>query len=234
MQIDGHGLDKITHAYSYGSAQLAISTLNKNLGLNIKEFVTVNFDAVAEAVDALGGVEINIETKEEMKYLNNYIVETSRVTGKSTEKITKTGKQTLNGVQAVAYSRIRYTEGGDYKRAERMRTVLEAMIAKLKTKSIGEINKFVDTILPKVNTNIQIGDILPMLPNIMSYQITESIGWPYETKGITLDRWYGVPVTLENNVKRLHQEAFEETDYEVPEEIKAISNQIITKTGYGK
>lgn len=73
-----------------------------------------------------------------------------------------------------------------------------------------------------------------MLPNIMSYQITESIGWPYETKGITLDRWYGVPVTLENNVKRLHQEAFEETDYEVPEEIKAISNQIITKTGYGK
>ena len=234
MQIDGHGLDKITHAYSYGSAQLAISTLNKNLGLNIKEFVTVNFDAVAEAVDALGGVEINIETKEEMKYLNNYIGETSRVTGKSTEKITKTGKQTLNGVQAVAYSRIRYTEGGDYKRAERMRTVLEAMIAKLKTKSIGEINKFVDTILPKVNTNVQIGDILPMLPNIMSYQITESIGWPYETKGITLDRWYGVPVTLENNVKRLHQEAFEETDYEVPEEIKAISNQIITKTGYGK
>lgn len=234
MQIDGHGLDKITHAYSYGSAQLAISTLNKNLGLNIKEFVTVNFDAVAEAVDALGGVEINIETKEEMKYLNNYIGETSRVTGKSTDKITKTGKQTLNGVQAVAYSRIRYTEGGDYKRAERMRTVLEAMVAKIKTKSIGEINKFVDTILPKVNTNIQIGDILPMLPNIMSYQITESIGWPYETKGITLDRWYGVPVTLENNVKRLHQEAFGETDYEVPEEIKEISNQIITKTGYGK
>ena len=226
MQIDGH-------AYSYGSAQLAISTLNKNLGLNIKEFVTVNFDAVAEAVDALGGVEINIE-KDELKYINNYIKGTSQSTGKASENVTKTGKQTLNGVQAVAYSRIRYTEGGDYKRAERMRTVLEAMIAKLKTKSIGEINKFVDTILPKVNTNIQIGDILPMLPNIMSYQITESIGWPYETKGITLDRWYGVPVTLENNVKRLHQEAFGETDYEVPEEIKAISNQIITKTGYGK
>lgn len=234
VQIDGFGLDKITHAYSYGSAQLAISTLNKNLDLNIKEFITVNFDAVAEAVDALGGIDINIETQEEMKYLNSYIAETSKVTGITSEKITQTGKQTLDGVQAVAYSRIRYTEGGDYKRTERMRIVLEAMVEKLKTKSIGEINSFVDTILPKVKTNIQAGDMISMVPDMMNYQITESIGWPYETKGITLDRWYGVPVTLENNVTRLHQEAFGETDYQVSEEIKTISDQIITKTGYGK
>ena len=234
MQIDGFGLDKVTHAYSYGSAELAINTLNKNLDLNIKEFVTVNFDAVAEAVNALGGVEINIETKEEMKYLNNYISETSKVTGIPSEKLTKTGKQTLNGVQAVAYSRIRYTEGGDYKRAERMRTVIQAMVEKLKTKSIGEINNFIDIVLPKVKTNIKTGKMISLIPEMMNYKITESIGWPYETKGITLDRWYGVPVTLENNVIRLHQEAFGETDYQVSEEIKAISNQIIAKTGYGK
>ena len=234
VQIDGFGLDKITHAYSYGSAQLAISTLNKNLDLNIKEFITVNFDAVAEAVDALGGIDINIETQEEMKYLNSYIAETSKVTGITSEKLTKTGKQTLDGVQAVAYSRIRYTEGGDYKRAERMRTVIQAMVEKLKTKSIGEINNFIDTILPKVKTNIKTEEILSLIPDMLNYKITESIGWPYETKGITLDRWYGVPVTLENNVTRLHQEAFGETDYQVSEEIKTISDQIITKTGYGK
>ncbi len=111
VQIEGHGLDKITHAYSYGSAPLAISTLNTNFDLNIKEFVTVNFDAVAEAVDKLGGVEINIESNEELKYLNNYINETAKVTNKTNEKVASTGKQTLNGVQAVAYSRIRYTEG---------------------------------------------------------------------------------------------------------------------------
>lgn len=234
VQIEGYGLDKITHAYSYGSAPLAINTLNKNLDLNIKDFITVNFDAVAEAVDALGGVEINIESQEELKYLNTYIEGTQRETGLSSTKVKNIGKQNLDGVQAVAYSRIRYTAGGDYKRAERMRTVLEAMVNKLKTKSIGEINNFIDIILPKVYTNLKSSDIFTMLPSLMEYKITESIGWPYETKGITLDRWYGIPVTLENNVTRLHQEAFGEQDYVVPEEIKTISNKIITKTGYGK
>lgn len=232
VQIQGHGLDKITHAYSYGSAQLAVNTLNTNFDLNIKEFATVNFDSVAEAVDALGGVQINIESQEEMKYLNSYISETSKVTGKSSPNVTKTGKQTLNGVQAVAYSRIRYTSGGDYKRTERMRDVIEAMLNKLKTKSISEINSFADKILPMVYTNISAGDILALAPSIMSYKITESIGWPYETKGITLDRWYGVPVTLEKNVIKLHQEAFGEPDYTPSSTVKEISDKIIRKTGY--
>ncbi len=232
VQIKGVGLDKINHAYSYGSAELALNTLNTNLDLNIHEFVTVNFDAVAEAVDKLGGVDINIETQEEMKYLNSYIGETSKVTGKTTPNITKTGKQTLNGVQAVAYSRIRYTEGGDRKRAERMRVVIEAMLNKLKTKSISEINSFVDVILPKVYTNISAKEMMQLAPSAMNYKIIESIGWPYETKGITLDRWYGVPVTLEENVKRLHKEAFGEENYEPSTNVKEISNKIINKTGY--
>lgn len=232
VQIEGHGLDKITHAYSYGSAPLAVKTLNTNLDLNITEFATVNFDAVAEAVDALGGVTINIESQSELNYLNSYIDETARVTGKSNAKVTSTGKQNLNGVQAVAYARIRYTAGGDYKRTERMRTVLEAMLTKLKTKNISEINNFVDTILPEVYTNITAGDIFGLVPSLMDYKVVESIGWPYETKGITLDRWYGVPVTLESNVKQLHQEAFGEPDYEPSSTVKEISNSIITKTGY--
>lgn len=234
VQIEGHGLDKITHAYSYGEAPLAINTLNTNLDLNIKEFVTVNFDAVAEAVDQLGGVEINIETQEELKYLNSYIDETARVTGKSAEKLTKTGTQRLNGVQAVAYSRIRYTEGGDYKRAERMRTVVTAIANKLKTKSLAEINRFADAILPKVYTNISENEIISLVPDMMKYNITQSIGWPYETRGKTIDRWYGIPVTLESNVIRLHQEIFGETEYVPTETIKNISNKIVQKTGYSK
>ena len=231
VKIDGHGLDKITHAYSYGEAPLAIKTLNTNLDLNINEFVTVNFDSVAEAVDQLGGVQLTI-TSDEIKYINGYIDETSKVTGKSTPNVTKTGKQTLNGVQAVAYSRIRYTAGGDYKRTERMRDVLTAMLTKLKTKSLSEINKFADNILPKVYTNISSGDILALTPSLMSYKITDSIGWPYKTKGITLDRWYGVPLTLEKNVTELHQEAFGEPNYTPSETVKNISQQIVKKTGY--
>lgn len=234
VQIEGHGLDKITHAYSYGSAPLAIKTLNTNLDLNIKEFVTVNFDSVAEAVDKLGGVSINVESQEELKYLNSYIDETARVTGKSNAKVTSTGRQTLNGVQAVAYSRIRYTAGGDYKRTERMRTVIEAMTNKLKTKNIGEMNSFVDFILPKVYTNITAGDIFALMPSAASFKISESIGWPYDTKGITLDRWYGVPITLQSNVSQLHKEAFGEPDYTPSQTVKNISSSIIKKTGYSK
>ena len=231
VNIEGHGLDKITHAYSYGEAPLALKTLNENFDLNITEFVTVNFDAVAEAVNALGGITINVEP-EEVNYINQYINETSEVTGLDTEKVTTSGSQTLDGVQAVAYARIRYTEGGDYKRTERMRTVVEAMANKFKTKSISEMNQIIDQILPEVYTNITAGDIFSLLPSIASFNVTDSIGWPYETKGITLDRWYGVPVTLESNVKQLHQEAFGETDYTPSDKVKEISNQIIEKTGY--
>lgn len=218
VQIEGHGLDKITHAYSYGEAPLAIKTLNTNLDLNIKEFATVNFDVVKETVDYIGGISMPI-TSEEVGHISG---------------ITKPGTYTLTGEQALAYSRIRYASGGDYKRTERMRDVLTAVANKVKTLNISQLNGFVDTILPKVYTNITSADIFSMMPSIASYKITDSIGWPYETKGITLDRWYGIPVTLENNVKRLHQEAFDEADYTPSETVKDISNQIIEKTGYSK
>ena len=232
VQIEGHGLDKITHAYSYGEAPLAISTLNTNLDLNIKEFVTVNFDAVAEAINELGGVTITVDSQE-VKYINQYIKETSRVTGITTNQLSAPGTLTLDGVQAVAYARIRYTEGGDYKRAERMRTVVEATFNKLKTKSLTEMNSFVDNILPKIYTNISTNDMIAMIPDITKYKVSDSIGWPYETRGKTMNAWYGIPVTLESNVTRLHQELFGETEYVPSETVKNISNQIVTKTGYG-
>lgn len=231
VQIENYGLDKITHAYSYGEAPLALSTLNTNLDLNVKEFVTVNFDSVAEAVDLLGGIEMTI-TDAEVQYINDYIKEISRVTGKTSKNITKAGTYNLDGVQAVAYGRIRYTSGGDYKRTERMRDVITAMLKKLQTKSIGEINNLLDQILPKVYTNITAGSILAEIPSIMNYKVTESIGWPYKTQGITLDRWYGVPITLESNVQKLHQELFNEADYTVSDTVKNISDKIIKKTGY--
>lgn len=231
VQIEGYGLDKINHAYSFGEAPLALKTLNTNFDLNIKEFVTVNFDSVSEAVDALGGVNIKVE-ENEINYINGYQKETSRVTGKEMVPVTHSGLQTLNGVQAVSYGRIRYTEGGDYKRTERMRDVVEAMFQKLKTKSVGEINNILDTVLPKVYTNISTSEMISMIPQVMKYNITDSIGWPYETRGITLDRWYGVPITLESNVKKMHQELFNEQEYVPSAKVQEISNKIVNKTGY--
>ena len=230
VNIQGHGLDKITHAYSYGEAPLALKTLNENLDLNITEFVTVNFDSVSDAVDALGGIKMNI-TDAEVKYINGYIDETSRVTGKTSKHITKAGTYVLDGVQAVAYSRIRYTAGGDYKRTERMRDVIEAMLTKLKTKSIGQINTIANKILPQVYTNLTMTDLLSMAPAVASFNVGESIGWPYKTKGATLNKvWYGIPVTLESNVRELHEKVFDDTNYEVPTRIKTTSQQIVSKT----
>ena len=218
VQIEGHGLDKITHAYSYGEAPLAIKTLNTNLDLNITEFVTVNFDAVKEIIDNIGGISMSI-TSEEVSHIPG---------------ISKAGTYNLTGEQALAYARIRHASGGDYKRTERMRDVLTAVANKVKTFNISQLNKFVDFVLPKIYTNITASDIFSLMPSATSFKITDSIGWPYETKGITLDRWYGVPITLESNVTRLHQEVFGESDYTPSDTVKQISNSIVQKTGYSK
>lgn len=233
LQIPGRSLDKVTHAYSYGGAALAMSTLNTNLDLNISEYLTVNFNAVSKIVDSVGGIKMTI-TAEETKYINKYIDENNRVLGRSSSQITTAGTYNLDGVQALAYARIRYTNGGDYKRTERMRDVIIAVTNKLKQKNVTEINKIMDEILPEVSTNINGSEILKMLPTLMQYKITESQGWPNDVKGITLDRWYGVPVTLETSVQKLHATLFNESAYEVSTEVKSISNSIIKKTGYDK
>lgn len=226
-------LDKITHAYPYGGAQNTLKSLNEAMDLNITEFVTVNFDAVIAAVDSLGGVYIDID-KSEIKYVNDYIDATSESSGVKSSHITHSGRQKLDGVQAVSYTRVRYTAGGDYKRTERMRTVVEAMLSKAKTLNVGQLNSFADTILPKIRTNISTSEIWGLIPKLASFKVTESIGWPYDTKGITLDRWYGVPVTLQSNVERLHKEAFEQEDYEASDTVKEMSAAIVKKTGYSK
>ena len=224
-------LDKITHAYSYGGAQNTLKSLNEALDLNITEYVTVNFDAVIAAVNALNGVEIDI-TSEELKYINDYIDATSQSSGIKSSHLSKAGRQTVDGVQAVAYSRIRYTAGGDYKRTERMRTVVTAMAKKAKTLSIGQLNKLADEILPRVSKNIENNDIIALIPSALSFDIIESLGWPYNVKGITTTAWYGVPVTLESNVIRLHKELIGQEDYKVSETVKEMNDAIIKKTGY--
>lgn len=235
LQIPGKGIDKVTHAYAYGGAELSMSTLNTNLDLDITEFATVNFNVLSDIVDSIDGVKIKI-TSEEIKYINKYIAEVEKVSGKKSSNITKPGTYNLDGVQAVAYSRIRYTSGGDYKRAERMRTVLSAIISKSKGLSIAKLNKLANKLLPEIYTNIDSNEIISMIPQIATYSVSNSMGWPYEVKGATINKvWYGVPVTLESNVKKLHDDIYsKQTNYEVSSKVKEISNQIIKKSGYRK
>lgn len=216
LSIPGYGLDKINHSYAYGGPVLAMSTLNKNLDLDITEFVTVNFEATKDIINAVGGVEIEVTDAE----------------AKSIPRITSGGTYLLDGEQALAYGRIRKIDN-DYVRTERMRTVLTKVFEKAKTLSIGQLNELVDELLPEVYTNIKATEILTMVPKIYSYSIVQSQGWPYKTEGIILNGvWYGPPINLEQNVSELHKELFGTEDYVPTEEVKEISNKIINVTGY--
>lgn len=223
-------MDKINHAY-YGGVQNTLKTINTNLDLNITEYVIVDFDAVIDLVDSVGGIDLEIDSQE-IKYINNYIKDVTKVTGKTASQITKTGMQHVNGVQAVSYCRIRYTEGWDYKRTERMREVLEKVISKIKNCSISEINSLLDIMLPEIRTNITGKEIKAFIPQILSFNIKSSFGWPYKTVGVTLGgQFYGPAATLESNVKKLHQEIYGQTEYEVPQTVKEISDKIVKETG---
>lgn len=113
-----------------------------------------------------------------------------------------------------------------------MRDVISAMLAKAKTLSLGQLNSFANTILPRISTNITSGEILGLIPSLATISVSDSQGWPYDVKGITLNAWYGVPVTLESNVVQLHEELFGQENYEVSDTVKEMSDAIINRTGY--
>ena len=217
VNIDGHGLDKITHAYAYGGPKLAMSTLNKNLDLNITEFITVNFETVKTVVDSIGGVRIKVTD-----------AESTQISGLSSG-----GTYTLDGAQALAYSRIRKIDS-DYQRTERMRTVIEAVFTKVKSLGVSELSDFVDTILPLISTNLSSNEIISMIPSVPFYNIKDSEGWPYDVQGYSSDAWYGVPVTLESNVKELHSKLFGNDNYTPTDTVQEISDDIINETGYSR
>ena len=234
MELNGKTImNKINQAY-YEGIENTLKTINTNLDLNVKSFVLANYNAISDLVDEVGGVEINL-TNEEVKYLNGYIDAIDKATGKNTKHVTMAGKQNLNGVQATAYCRIRYTSGKDYKRTERMRTVLQKTADKLKADNVTELTRIVNKMLPEFDTNIPTTKIISMMPTLLNASLDKSFGWPYQTTGVWMKGdFYGPANTLESNVKQLHQELFNDQDYEVPETVKEISQKSIEQTGVGK
>ena len=215
LNIDKQGLDKVTHAYAFGKAPLALSTINKNLDLDITEYVTIDFNSVINIVDAIGGVEITVTS-----------AEASQIPG-----INSAGTYNLTGTQALAYGRIRKIDT-DYARTERMRNVVIKVFEKAKKLSLTQLNSLIDELLPEVTTNISQTEILSYASKIGEYNVTDSFGWPYKVRGYTGAAWYAAPVTLEENVRKLHEQLFENEEYEVSETVKEISQNIINKTGY--
>ena len=159
VSIDGHGKDKLNHAYAFGGPELAVKTINKNFDLNISDFVTVNFSSLPKLIDAVGGVEIDVDG-EELKFINNYINDLNFKNKTNYATINKTGLQHLNGTQAMAYCRIRYTSGGDYKRSDRHREVLENLIQKSTSISVLKYPELLSELLPMLKTSLSSGEIM--------------------------------------------------------------------------
>ena len=213
--------------------QQAMSMLNKNLDLDIQYYISVDFAAMTKAIDLLGGIDIDVDDTE-IEHLNNYIVETSEVTGVKTTPLTKTGLQTLDGVQATSYCRIRYTAGDDFKRTERQREVIMQIVSKAKTMDISQVNDIIDAVFPLAATNYTNDELLAMAPQLLTYDIVDTTGFPFDKAAATVKGKGScvIPVNLEENVKQLHEYLFGTTDYQPSDEVKAISSQITTETGY--
>lgn len=226
--------------YCTGGAKKMINMLNKNLDMNISDFVTVNFQAVAETVELLGGIDVEMK-KEEVVHLNNYCVETSKVTGMDYTPLEEIeGVHHLNGVQAVAYARIRKTSGNDFRRAARQREVIYKIVEKAKNSSIATLNTVLDKIFPMIYTSLTEKEILSMGMDMLSYDIEDQTGFPFDhLYGDTVkEAMDGVdcvlPITLESNVIKLHEFLYPEDSYVPSNEVKTYSQEIIDKSGFGE
>lgn len=238
---------KANAAYAKGGAKQAMSMLNMNLDMNIKYFVTSGFDALIDVVDAVGGIEVDVQ-ESEIVHLNSYQVSicgkpdgTLNAAGEPNyyaepyveyTPVEHAGLQTLNGLQATAYCRIRYV-GNDFARTNRQRSVLEKVAKKAITLNPAKLNAIAEAVFPKISTNFTLSEIVSLMSGVSDYNIGESTGFPFEnmyqtgrigSKGSCI-----VPITLSDNVIQLHQFLFQE-EWEPTDTVKKCSEKIKSDT----
>ncbi|MDD2958070.1 MAG: LCP family protein [Lachnospiraceae bacterium] len=222
---------KATECYYFGGPERSINMLNKNLDLDIKDYVAVNFNAVVEAVDLIGGIDLDV-TDEELQWLNGYLVETSAVTGVSYTPLESSGYQHLDGIQTMAYCRIRYTDGYDFKRTERQRTVLNKIFEKAKAQGVPTLLSMVNSILPSISTSLSTTELISLVSGIGGYTLGENTGFPFDqTPDNNSAGDCVVPVNLAQNVTQLHAFLFGTEGYTPSAAVQQISNEIINNTG---
>ena len=223
LNLGTDAYNKANAAYAQGGPEQAINMLNMCFDLNIQEYVTVGFDALIETIDALGGIQIDVH---ENDALNENIV-----------KVTKPGLQTLNGLQATAYCRIRYV-GDDFGRAERQRKVLLACLDKAKQANPATLVEILNKVLEHVYTNIGVEEMASVLKDVASYEVVAQDGIPFESarKTGTVGKKAScvIPVDLAENVKMLHEFLFDAADYVPSEQVQQCSQQISSDTGVYK
>lgn len=219
---------KVNSAYAVGGPKNAVEVLNENLDLQIDDYIATNWSALATAINILGGVDINI-TDKEFKYINSYITETVNSTDIGSYQLTAAGPNHLDGVQAVAYCRLRYTDN-DFKRTERQRLVLSLLLEKAKTSDLATINNLITAVFPMTSSSIDTADIISVGKNILNYNLADNTGFPFEHKEKKSDSQdFVFPYNLEKNVSKLHGFLYGKNNYMPSSAVITISNAIESK-----
>lgn len=233
MNIGSGKYRKANAAYSAGGAKQAVQMLNSNLDLNITEYICVDWKALIEGVDALGGIEIELTAREVQQINEYYLLEIDEAFGIKSNRITQSsGRMKLDGAQALAYARIRKTAGDDFKRTSRQRIVIEAMLNKAKTSDVGTLLNICNAVFPDVSTTLQLDEILGLAKDVKAYTISSTSGFPFRLTATNLETGDTViPVELDNNVTELHQYLFGDTGYVPSETIQMFSNDIVRISG---
>ncbi len=235
LQNDDKYSIKVNAAYAYGGPEMAVKTLNANLDLNITEYISINWEGLIRAIDRLGGVNIHIE-EDEIEYTNDYIKDIMENTGIASDGVYNSGDQILNGVQATAYCRIRYTGQGDITRTERQREVITEMIKKLKKSDISTINDIIDEVFPYVSTSITEKEMYSLAKSLLSYELKDSTGYPFRYQFYDSDE-LGSCIAAEDlaeNNAALHRYLFGNDNYVPSENLKRINESLSSINGvYG-
>lgn len=244
LDVGGGNYNKCNAAYSSGGPEQSIAMLNRNLDMNITDYVAVDFYALVSAIDAVGGIELDI-TEEEAEIMNwhsgipgdiGYIEEIVEVVKGPKEDPTKyfvdTGHILANGVQATAYCRIRYTAGDDFKRASRQREVLSKLIEKAKKADVKELNDLINSMYGNVKTSLSLAEMLSMAAGAKDYTLADTSGFPFDkTTGTYGGNSIVVPCTLESNVVKLYGYLFDDNEYVPSQTVKDHSDYIENYTG---
>lgn len=236
LQIDEEGkYHKINEAYFKGGPKQAIATLNRNFDLDIDDYVTFNWKAVAEGLNVLGGVDLDISDKE-FAYINAFITETVQGTGLGSVQLEHSGMNHLDGVQAVAYARLRLMDT-DFNRTARQRKVLELAMQKAKAASKKTLVATAMTVMPDIQTSIGADDILDIAKTVKKYNIQNAVGFPFSRDTTNVGKMnVVVPATLVSNVAQLHPFLYgdDATGYTPSAKVQEISAHIQKKTGIGE
>lgn len=220
--------DKIAHAFFYGGAPMSMKTVNQAMDLNIENYVLVNWKVVVDVIDAVGGVELDVQ-QNEIKEMNLCTYETAYWTGHKDDYATVTapGVQTVSGVQAVGYGRMRNGVGDDFKRTERMRIVCDKLLEKMKTCSFSKLKEIINIMAPQVKTTLKFNDLLALAKDVNKYSVISGSGFPYNvTTGYLNNISYVFPTDLAGNVRKFHEDVFGQTGYNPSATAYSISNEI--------